>query len=322
MNRLTFPVASRYDTRYLYDGTVKLAQFDIEFIHAGDQPWPLFHDMVTKLSYDIAEQPIAHYLIAVDQGIPLTAIPAFPSRFFPQLGVMVNKQAGINTLAELAGRRVACLGFANNPAVWLRWALAHHHDVDPKEIIWVEDAANPFLAGLDIHPAAGYRVEQMAGLADAIYDGALLRSLPELERGVVDAIIAPRGGLPPSETTEHLCKDPGAVIEPFVAATGVFPISTVVTIKQSAVERHPELPTQLLAAFRAARRHYHRELAEEGPAEHMGAPTDLLERLGLFPDSYTLDSNRKSVQAIIEACTEQGLLHNAYEPEDLFAVTA
>ena len=41
---------------------------ELEFLGMGVLPWPLFRDMVTKLSYDIAEQAISHYLIALDQG--------------------------------------------------------------------------------------------------------------------------------------------------------------------------------------------------------------------------------------------------------------
>ena len=83
--KVTFATRWRYDTKFLMDATVKIEGFDLVSL---DYKGPggltdFMRDMVTELSYDIGEQGFAHYVIARGQGKPLTAIPVFPSRFFP-----------------------------------------------------------------------------------------------------------------------------------------------------------------------------------------------------------------------------------------------
>ena len=317
---LTYPTAGRYDTRYLLDQTVTVPGFDIEFSGMGELPWPLFHDMVTKISYDIAEQAFSHYLIALDNGKPLTAIPAFPSRFFPQLGITVNVASGIERPADLVGKRVGVLGFGYNPAAWLRGILERHHGVPVREVVWVEDADDPFLKGLDYGRGDGFRVETLPGLSNQLFDGPKMQPVPALENGEIDALISPGGGAPTTERTRRLFQDGDREIESFVRATGIFPINTLITLKKSVVDAHPELPAELLAAFRAAREHYHRELVKEGPGDHMGIGSGLLESLGLFPDHYSVTENRRSIDAIIDYCHDHGVISRRFSVEEIFAL--
>lgn len=320
MSKLTYPTAGRYDTRYLLDGTVSVDGFDLEFLGMGELPWPLFRDMVTKLSYDIAEQAISHYLIALDQGKPLTAIPVFPSRFFPQLGTTVNKDSGINSPADLVGKRVAVCGFGYNPAAWMRGILQNYYQLPVKEIIWVADREDPFLTGLDYKPADGYRVEPIDGLSEELMTAKGIHQVAALEDGRVDALIAPGGGAPTDGNTRRLLNDPAKQLSDFVAATGIYPINTVMTLRRSTVEANPGLPAALMDAFNQARGLYHAELAADGPGDHMGVGTDLLSDMGVFPDSYGIEANRTSLEAIIGYCYEQGLIRTHFAVEELFCI--
>jgi len=101
--RLTFTTGMRYDTKFLLTGQVLVRGVDIHYTNAGQAPSANFHDMVTKLSYDIGEQAFSHYLIAKDMGKALTAIPVFVSRFFPFTGARVSRKANISRPQDLAG---------------------------------------------------------------------------------------------------------------------------------------------------------------------------------------------------------------------------
>lgn len=315
---LTFPTAGRYDTRFLLDGSVPVAGFDLDFLPVGPAPWPMFRDMVTDLSYDIGEQALSHYLIARDQGVPLTAIPVFPSRFFPQLGITVNAAAGIETPADLAGKRVGVLSFGYNPAAWLRGILAHFHGLDPESVIWVEDADDPFFGPLHYPRPDRFRVERMAGLAEGLFDGSRIRPLAALEEGRLDAFVAPAGGAPCTDRSRPLFPDRAAVVGDYVRAGGPFPINTVITLRRSTVARCPELPAALHDAFVEARRRYHVELAAGAEADHMGIPTAQLAALRLFPDAYGLEPNRAALETLIGWCHEQGITRRAAGVEELF----
>lgn len=327
---LTFVTGARYDTKFLIDGTVAVRGFDVEFIDAGaapvtattgrvsfqlrgekryaGAPFAAFRDMITTIPYDIGEQAFSHYLIAKDQGKPLTAIPAFPSRFFPQLGATVRRALAeeIRTPADLAGRRVGVPSFGYNPAVWLRGILADRYAVPVEEIIWVEERSDPLFDGLDYPRPTRYRVERADNLMERLVAGEL------------DAVFPPGGGPPTNETVDKLFADPLAEIERYVRDTSVFPINTVITLKRSVVDAHPELPARLMEALSAARERYHAEIAAGAETDHMGLDTGWLGGLGLFPDRYGLEANRSAVQALVDYCHQQGVIRTRFTPEDLF----
>ncbi len=316
--RLSFPTAGRYDTRFLLEGAVPVEGFDLDFLPVGPAPFPLFRDMITELSYDIGEQALSHYLIARDQSVPITAIPVFPSRFFPQFGITVNAAAGIEKPADLAGKRVGVISFGYNPAVWLRGILERYHGLDPRAVVWVEDADDPFFSPLRYPRPAGWRIERMAGLADGLFDGPRMRPLAALEDGRLDAFIAPGGGAPCTERTRPLFPDRPAYLREYCAAGGVFPINTVITLRQSTVRANPGLAAALFAAFAEARRRYHAQITAGRETDHMGIATADLVALGLFPDAYGLEPNRAALQRSIDDCLAQGVITRAVAPESLF----
>lgn len=304
--KLTLVTGRRYETKFLLDGTIKVRDFDVECIDAGPAPWPVFRDMVTTISYDVGEQAMSHYLLAKDRGKPLTAIPVFTSRFFPQMGVTINRSSGIRDPRDLIGKRVGVAGFGYNPAAWIRSILTHQYDVPVERIIWVEDAEDRFLAGLDYPRSRRFTVERAAGVADLVLKGEL------------DANIPAGGGPAPTETTTKLFDDPYAEIRAYVRDTGVFPINTVMTLKQEVADRYPDLPARLMEAFTQARALYMDEVRSGKETDHMGIQTSALFDMGLFPDEYGLGPSRNAVRMMITYCYEQGLIRKLYEPEDLF----
>lgn len=304
--KLTLTTGKRYDTKFLLNGEVKVQEFDIDCHDAGPAPWPVFRDMVTTITYDIGEQAFSHYLMAKDQGKPLTAIPVFPSRFFPQLGVRVNRQSGIQKPSDLVGKRVGVPGFGYNPAAWMRGILTHQYDVPVERIIWVEDTEDRYLKGLDYPRSRRYNIEKAEGLPQL------------LEAGKIDAIMLPSGGSPPTEKVGRLFENPEQEIRSYLRVTSVFPINTVITIKEMVVKTNPGLPDRLMEAFHETRRRYQKEIHDGKETDHMGLKTDEITEMGLFPDKYGVQPNRQAIRMMIQYCYEQGLIRRLYEPEELF----
>ena len=132
-------VGNRLITRHLLSGRIAIDWPDVELVDAGPAPAPIFPAMVTTRPYDVGELTIGNFIVAKDNGVRLVALPIFPNLFFPLTGVTVNDAAGIAEIGDLTGKRVGVpLGFASNPAVWLRGILAHHHGVAADTITWVE----------------------------------------------------------------------------------------------------------------------------------------------------------------------------------------
>jgi len=313
--KLTFATRRRYDTKFLMDGTVRVEGYNIEFVNykGPGGMTSFFRDMVTDLSYDIGEQAFAHYLIAKDQGKPLTAIPVFPSRFFPHLGVSVATRSGIRNPGDLVGKRVAAPDWGFNPAVWMRGILAHQYEVPAEKIIWVVSAEEPLFRGLSYPRSRRFQIEKVS-----VPDDGSHGFLPLIESGAIDAIFLAAGGIDPTGASKKLFGDPYPEIERYAAETGVFPINTLITLKESVVKESPELPRALMKAWEQARSRYVRETEEGKETDHMGIEVRRLKAMKVFPQAYSLDANRGAIRMMVQYCYEQGLIRTLFEPEELF----
>ena len=177
------------------------------------------------------------------------SIPAFPNRKFRHGYIFVNARAGIETPRDLAGKRVGILNWSNTAGVWARGALQHHYGLDLAAIRWVAVRADKTKLPPQI------RIEYLRdGGRDPEGYSAALDAL--LLAGELDAVIDPN--VPPSITrrdqrTRRLFRDSKAEEQAYFKATGIFPISHIVTLRADFVARHPEAPVALLKAFRRAR---------------------------------------------------------------------
>jgi 4,5-dihydroxyphthalate decarboxylase len=88
----------RYASSYLASGRVPVKGFDVEVVPPQPNPAAAFNDLLDHLAHDVVDLPLSNYIIARDLEKPLTAIPVFPTMFFPLLGPMVNRKAGIRTV--------------------------------------------------------------------------------------------------------------------------------------------------------------------------------------------------------------------------------
>jgi len=194
------------------------------------------------------------------------------------------------------------------------WRISQY-DVPVEKIIWVEDAKDPFFAGLDYPRSRRFTVEK----ADNILQlSATTMASEALEMGRIDALIAPAWGPALTDKTHRLFDNPYEEMRAYVRATGVYPINTVLLLKEEVAKAHPELPGRLMEAFIEARRRYQDGVLAGKEADHMGLKIDVLREMGLFPDRYGLEANRPAIRMMIQYCYEQGLIRTLFAPEELF----
>jgi 4,5-dihydroxyphthalate decarboxylase len=224
--------------------------------------------------------------------------------FNPVLGPMVNRRAGIRRPQDLEGKRVGVSGFAFNPAVWLRGILLHHHDVAPERITWVEGEPNS-QSGVPYFRSHRFAIEKT--------EQNLLKLA---EEGKIDAFFMADGGVAPTANLDRLFPDFFAEVRRYHQATGVFPVNSLLTIKEATARAHPDLARALVEAFQEAGRLYHGE--EQDGAFHMGLPVGELRKAGLFPHRDGLAANRKALRQMVHYCYEQSVIHTLFEPEELF----
>jgi 4,5-dihydroxyphthalate decarboxylase len=270
---------------------------------------PLFTSLAENHTYDIGELAFSTYLMARDLGKPITALPVFASRFFPHTGVWVNRSAqGIESPADLVGRRVVCGSFGTNYSVWWRGAMSHQYDVPIQQVQWLE-SADEHLA--DFRPPRRFMVERLAGKSepvDALMEGkAEAASLPGPARGSDPEKIRP------------LFADPYREMAAFAERTGCFPINTVLTVRQDAVTRNPDMPRQVYEAFLKAQTLYENEISAGKQDIHMGLSlSQLTQTTGLKLPPHGMGANRDCLRTMIAYCYEQGIIRKLVEPEDVF----
>jgi len=177
---------------------------------------------------------------------PYVSIPAYPNRKFRLAYIFARTDAGIEKPKDLEGKRVAMFAWDNTAAIWSRGALLHHYGIDFSSITWILPGADARSWGPDI------TVESLAlgpGSRDAALDEKLLS-------GEVDAVLGPN--VLPSVSrkdprTHRLFPDYRTEEQNYFTATGIFPISHVVSLNKEFVDKHPDAPVALLEAYRRAR---------------------------------------------------------------------
>ncbi|WP_433966489.1 hypothetical protein [Tunturiibacter gelidiferens] len=279
----------------------------------------VFFRMFSFGEWDVSEFSMAKYVSLVGAGTqPFRAIPVFPSRVFRQSALYVASRGALGTPQDLAGRRVGIPEWAQTAGVYARAFLQHQCGVNLADIHWVQSGVNQ--AGrtekVELSLPAGVKIET-----------AHNRSLNEmLLAGDLDAIISAR------EPAAFLARDPRiarlwpdyrAIEEDYYRQTGVFPIMHVIVIKNETLARHPWIAMNLFRAFEEAKANSLRRLSSivnsriAIPWSHH-AYDRAQEVLGDNFWPYGIDANRKTLDAFLQFCNEQGVTQRRVTIEELF----
>jgi 4,5-dihydroxyphthalate decarboxylase len=234
---LTLSVADYHRTRPLLQGDVKLDGINPSFYTAARGEAclrPVYEE------FDVAEMSLSWYAMARSRNEPVYALPIFPMRMFIQPYICCQANSGIKEPRDLIGRRVGMDRYRLTVGLWARGILQERHGVKPSEIHWFTSA--PEGAGFQL-PAdvkvtiTGRDVEDM------------------LLSGEVDALISPnvpdsfRAGDPRIRRLFEPCRP---AVEQYFAATGIFPITHTLVVREELLEREPWIVDSLVKAFEAA----------------------------------------------------------------------
>ncbi len=288
--------------RPLLDGTVQSERVALEHIEVSPIP-AAFRRMVRSLEFDISEMAFATYLCARAHGKAMTALPIFLTRRLEHGSISYHPKSGIQSPADLAGRRVGVRSYTLTPGVWVRGILQSAYGLDLEQVTWV-------LTG-DEH-VAEYVAPAHVVSAPA---GSDLKDL--LLAGEIDAAI----GLPPDEEAgiRTLIAEPEQAGIAYYRQTGIYPISHMIVVKDALLHAHPWLAETLCDLFVRAKRHYLGQL--NGNAGSHPADAAMLAMRPVLGDDhipYDLESNRKSIEALIAYCTDQQVIPQAVDIEDMF----
>lgn len=326
--RVTVAIGHRYDSRYLRNGIVPVEGFDVDYpvIRGRDDapermvapgepymaPGPIFAAMAADPPYDMGEQAFSTYIQAVDLGQDVTALPVFPSRFFPHLQVCVRAGSNISSPQDLEGKRFGLSCFSVNFGIWLRGVLQEQYGVRTDQIVWVTQRDEYF----GITPPNRFMVERAPR-------GQSMEAL--LKAGRIDALAVPWATARISERGLRLLfQNPYEEIKGYYAQNPIFPINTVLMMPRRTLRDHADLAKAVFRAYQRALSVY-REEVRHGvlDSDECGGVSlfELEKATGMFLPDHGLEANRQCIETMIRYCYEQGLIRRRLESDELFALS-
>jgi 4,5-dihydroxyphthalate decarboxylase len=319
MGNIQLTVAlSDYDHfRDFTGGKIKAEGIDITHI---DLPVEEIFSRFTRFrEWHVSEMSLARYVSLISQGdTGITGIPVFPSRFFRQHAIYVAADRPIERPQDLAGKKVGIPEWVQTALVWVRAYLVHQAGVPLTEIDWYQSGVN----------VAGHVDEVKAQMPKGIrYTPARDRSLTDqLLTGDIDAIISAR---PPRLLEEgdprirRMFTDFRPVEEAYWQETGIFPIMHTIALRKDIVDQYPWIGPNLFRAFEEAKRRSQTR-ALDGNICRFPIPWtfDYAEKSRqMFGNDfwpYGLEPNRKTLEAFVQYCHEQGVAHRKLSVEELY----
>jgi len=312
--RLTFACGFYDRTEALRTGDVKIRDIDLDFI-AIEQPRDLFDRMGGKQEFDASEFSSSEFISRFARGDrTFVALPVFPSRVFRHSYIYVNRQAGIRSPKDIAGKRVGVPLYTMTAAVWIRGILSHHYDVDFSGVRWTEGATNhpgrhgepsapPLLKPVEIaHDPKGRSLSELLALheIDVIMGTHHPHAHPD---------IAP------------LFPDARAVERAFYQKTRIFPIMHLVVMRRDVYERDRTIADKLYCGFVDAKTLALARMHKGHPLMLPWAHDDIHEIDDVFggdPYAYGIEANRPTLEGLVQYLAEQHFIPKAMPLEELF----
>lgn len=323
--RLSIGLALNPRSRPILDGRV--APQGIDLVPNVVHPSELFWRQLRFADYDVSEMSLSSLMMIRAAGDDRwVGLPVFTTRRFFHTGILVRRDAGIETPADLKGRRVGVPEYQQTAALWTRGVLQHEFGVSPAEMeFWMERPPDHSHAGATgFAPPPGVVIHQIPpeeSIGSMMVSGALeaalfyIRATNLVDRSTED--------LRAHDGIETLFRDPRAEGIRFYRKTGLFPVNHTMVIRRQIAAADPWVVLNLLEAFQEAA-----ALADAERMAHVEAhvETGLLSadaaaalRRPLY--EHGIRVNRAVLETAAAYSAEQGLTPRTVQLDELFAAS-
>ena len=316
---LTLAIEDYDHVRDLMTGAIKPNGIDLTCLQF--QVEETFFRFANAYEWEVSELYLAKFCsLRSQEDSPIVGIPVFISRMFRHSAFYIRSDGKIKTSADLKGGRIGVPEWTQTATVYARGWLHHEGGAKLNEVEWVQGGVNQ-PGRLEMGKTQVPEGVTITPVSD--------RSLSEmLLEGELDAVISAR---PPDVflsgdgRLQRLMPNHREVELEYFQRTGVYPIMHTIAIKRDVYERNPWIAVNLMTAF---------ELAKEKMVERMSdinvsrIPLPWLPdtyektKAEFFPDCdywpYGIEGSRKTLEAFLAYCDEQGVTHRKMIPEDLF----
>jgi 4,5-dihydroxyphthalate decarboxylase len=267
-------------------------------------------------AFDAADIPFARYVFWKQQGRPITAVPVFTDRLFQHEYVYTRTDSGIESPAELRGRRVLCApSYFSTPSFWHRALFRDDYGLELGDVAW-------YSAGTE---SDGMRVPDAVNLT--VIPAPWLGLEPLLD-GTVDVLMTARTAMVPAARRHEIRRvmhDAGERRRAWAKRTGCFPILHVLAIRNESLAARPGFDVELCRAFDEAKQLAYRTLQDERMSAlpfMRGFLDDTVATWGDDPWPYGVEPNRPTLERFLDDARDQGLTNCRLHVEELFTSDA
>lgn len=321
--QLSIGMALNARTRALFENIVK--PDGIELIPTPVHASELFWRQLRFGDFDVSEMSMSSLMMAVANGDDRwVGLPIFTTRRFFHTGILARRDRGIESPADLKGKRVGVAEYQQTAALWTRGVLSHEFGVEPTEMHFFMERNPEHSHGgaTGFKPPPGVEltyidknsdIGQMMALGELDATLNYLRTSNLIDRSTVDLRNHP--------DVKTLFPDPRAEGIRYYRKTGIFPINHGMVIKREIAERHPWVALNLFKAFEKAR-----EFADGRRMEHAEyhietglLPAESVEALRTPLIRHGIEANRMVLETAAQYSHEQYLTPRLMTLDDLFA---
>jgi 4,5-dihydroxyphthalate decarboxylase len=320
--QLSIGITNNPRTWPILDGTVKPEGIDL--VPTVLHPSELFWRQLRFAEFAVSEMSCSSFMITIGRGDQrFVGLPIFTTRRFYHTTILTARKAGIETPADLKGKRVGVPEYQQTAALWGRGVLQHEFGVHPKDIeFWMERTPEMSHGGATgFKPPPGVVVNQIPAdksIGSMMLAGELDAALHYLtNRNLVDRSRVDLAGNP---DFKNLFPDPVAEGIRYYRKTGIFPINHMAVVRRDIADKEPWVAINLLKAFNRAN-----EIANARRVEHVEyhLAAGLLSGDVKTPlVQHGLKANRKVIETIAQYSQEQGLTPRRIKIEELYAPSA
>jgi 4,5-dihydroxyphthalate decarboxylase len=300
----------------------------IDLVPTVLHPSELFWRQLRFAEFDVAEMSVSSLMMAKSKGDDrFVGIPVFTTRRFFHTGILVRRAAGIETPADLKGKRVGVPEYQQTAALWARGVLQHEFGVAPKDMeFWMERTPSHSHGGATgFVPPPGVTVNRIPldkNIGSMMLAGELDAVLFYLvDPNLIDRSTADLSNHPDIKT---LFPDPLAEGIRYYRKTGLYPINHGMVIRRELAEKHPWAVLNILKAFERANAAANRQRMEhtEYHIETGLLPADARKSLQVPIVSHGIAANRAVLETVAQYSHQQGLTPRLMKLDELFAASA
>jgi len=303
----------------LYTGEVKAKGIDLRFERI-EAPREIFDRMASENAFDLCEMSCSEFISRVVAGDKtFVALPVFPSRSFRHSFIAINKESGIKTPQDLAGKRIGVPLYTMTAAVWIRGHLIHDFNVDLSKVTWFQGSINSPTAHGEPTVMPMYRTI-------SITNNNTGHSLSDLlNLGQLDAIIGTTlpNSMKGNPNIVRLFPNFRDIEKQYFKRTSIFPVMHLIIIKRSTYEKYPFIGKSLFDAFNESKNIALTRMKNLAALRYMipWLADDLDEIESIFkgdPWPYGELENKLCIDTLVDYMLEQGIIGKRVSTNDLF----